>query len=101
MFGCSPQQISQASTVLRALATEWRELLAGSDGFLTGGRRGLDRREIAWGEMDSFVSLSRIGTWGKGGVKLTCWIGARQQRELLPLCRIGEGELDYEFFGAC
>jgi hypothetical protein len=43
---------------MRALATEWRELLAGSEGFLTGGRRGLDGREIVWGEMDTFVRFS-------------------------------------------
>lgn len=55
MFGCDSGQIARAAAVLRALATEWRELLAGSEGFLTGGRRGLDRREIVWGEMDTFV----------------------------------------------
>jgi hypothetical protein len=43
--------------VLRVIATEWRELLAGSEGYLTGGRRGLDAREVVWGEMDSFVSV--------------------------------------------
>ena len=39
----------------RALATEWRELTAGSEGFLTGGRRGLEGQKVVWGEMDSFV----------------------------------------------
>ena len=56
IFGCSNQQVSRASAVLRALATEWKDLLAGSEGFLSGGRRGLDTHSIAWGEMDSFVS---------------------------------------------
>ena len=46
--------------MLRALALEWRELLAGSEGFLTGGRRGLDGQRIAWGEMDSFVRPSLV-----------------------------------------
>ena len=41
------------------MATEWKQLLAGSDGFLTGGRRGLDGHSIAWGEMDTFVSSPR------------------------------------------
>lgn len=56
IFGCDNQQVSRAASVLRALSLEWRELLAGSEGFLTGGRRGLDGQKIAWGEMDSFVS---------------------------------------------
>lgn len=63
MFGCNEQQTSQAAAVLRAIATEWRELLAGSEGYLTGGRRGLDAREIAWGEMDSFVRACAKGTY--------------------------------------
>jgi len=55
-FGCSASQVQQAAGVLRTIATEWRELLAGSEGFLTDGRGGLDGRGVAWGEMDSFVS---------------------------------------------
>lgn len=43
--------------MLRALASEWRELLAGSDGFLTGERRGLEGQRVVWGEMDAFVSV--------------------------------------------
>jgi hypothetical protein len=70
-FGCNTQQISQAADVLRAIATEWKELLAGSEGFLTGGRRGLDGRQIAWGEMDSFVgSLSLMCP----NCELGCWL---------------------------
>ena len=56
IFGCSPAQVSDAGVVLRALATEWRELTAGSEGYLTGGRRGLEDHKVVWGEMDSFVS---------------------------------------------
>lgn len=55
IFGCTPQQIAEAGAVLRALATEWRGLVAGSEGFLTGGRRGLEGQQVVWGEMDSFV----------------------------------------------
>ena len=43
---------------MNALATEWRSLLAGSEGYLTGGGRGLGDRKVVWGEMDSFVSVS-------------------------------------------
>lgn len=70
-FGCNAQQTSQAAAVLRVVATEWKELLAGSEGFLTGGRRGLEGREIAWGEMDSFVSspftVCHMGQKGREG----------------------------------
>lgn len=56
IFGCNKEQITRADAVLKALSTEWKELLAGSDGFLSGGRGGLDNHRIAWGEMDTFVS---------------------------------------------
>ncbi len=37
---------------MRIVAKDWRELLAGSEGFLTGrGRVGLEAREVEWGEM--------------------------------------------------
>lgn len=60
IFGCPEAQIGRAATVLRALATEWRELTAGSEGFLTGGRRGLEGQKVVWGEMDSFVCLGSL-----------------------------------------
>lgn len=45
--------------------------MAGSEGFLTGGRRGLDGREVVWGEMDSFVStyysFFELGMWKGDG----------------------------------
>lgn len=55
MFGCTPSQVATASSVLGALATEWRQLVAGSQGYLTGGRRGLQDQQVVWGEQDSFV----------------------------------------------
>ncbi len=37
---------------MRIVAKDWRELLGGSEGFLTGkGRAGLESREVEWGEM--------------------------------------------------
>jgi hypothetical protein len=79
VFGCDRQQISQAAGVLRAIATEWRELLAGSEGYLTGGRRGLDAREVVWGEMDSFVSFFFLsGVWFVPGLAVwTVWDGGK------------------------
>lgn len=42
------------AAVVKVLALEWRDLVAGSEGFLTEeGRRGLWRRRVEWGEMVS------------------------------------------------
>lgn len=60
MFGCSPAQITQAGGILHALATEWRGLSAGSEGFLTGGRRGLEGQQVVWGEQDSFQHVNNV-----------------------------------------
>ncbi|KAK0636383.1 thioesterase-like superfamily-domain-containing protein [Bombardia bombarda] len=74
MFGCSTQQVSRAAAVLRALATEWRTLLAGSEGFLTGGRRGLDGQRIAWGEMDSFGHVNNVNYYRYAESARVNWI---------------------------
>lgn len=60
MFGCSPAQVTQAGGILHALATEWRRLSAGSEGFLTGGRRGLESQQVVWGEQDSFQHVNNV-----------------------------------------
>ncbi len=57
MFGCTPAQVGEAAGVLRVLATDWRQLVAGNDGFLSGSKQGLDRQRVVWGEMDAFVCL--------------------------------------------
>jgi hypothetical protein len=55
-FGLTPQQVQEAGSILKEITNDWRELLAGSEGFLTGTeRRGLFKHEIAWGEMVSAV----------------------------------------------
>ncbi|KAK3350453.1 thioesterase-like superfamily-domain-containing protein [Neurospora tetraspora] len=74
IFGCSPKQIQDASVILKALATEWRELLAGSEGFLTGGRRGLDGREVVWGEMDSFGHVNNVNYYRYAESARVNWI---------------------------
>lgn len=52
IFGLRPAQVDKAGNILRVLARDWRELLAGSDGFLVGrGRAGLERHKVVWGEM--------------------------------------------------
>ncbi|EFX00054.1 hypothetical protein CMQ_7056 [Grosmannia clavigera kw1407] len=60
IFGCTQSQIREAAGVLRVLATEWRQLTAGSEGFLTGPRRGLEGQKVAWGEMDSFGHVNNV-----------------------------------------
>lgn len=58
-FGMKPEQVARAGAVLDTVARDWRELVAGSEGFLTSeDRRGFYRHAIVWGEMDSMVSLS-------------------------------------------
>ncbi|PLB55269.1 hypothetical protein P170DRAFT_345488 [Aspergillus steynii IBT 23096] len=52
MFGLKPLQIQEAGNILEQIARDWRELIAGSEGYLTDAtRRGLFRQNVAWGEM--------------------------------------------------
>jgi hypothetical protein len=58
MFGMDATQTQKAAEICEVLGRDWRELLAGSEGFLTGEKRaGLLRHKVVWGEMDSMVSL--------------------------------------------
>jgi len=59
MFGCNQEQVQEAGRISQELASNWRGLVAGSEGFLTTeGRRGLFRRPVEWGEQDSMVGSS-------------------------------------------
>lgn len=52
MFGLKPAQIDEGGKILQQLARDWRELVAGSEGFLTDEkRRSLFRHNVVWGEM--------------------------------------------------
>ncbi|KAL7659391.1 hypothetical protein ACMYSQ_002327 [Aspergillus niger] len=52
MFGLKPPQIKEAGEILQQIARDWRELIAGSEGYLTDEtRRGLFQQSVAWGEM--------------------------------------------------
>ena len=58
MFGLKPDQTARAGAILQTVARDWRELVAGSEGFLTSeDRRGFHRHAVVWGEMDSMVGL--------------------------------------------
>ncbi|KAF2786472.1 hypothetical protein K505DRAFT_330339 [Melanomma pulvis-pyrius CBS 109.77] len=61
MFGLSAGQTNEACSILKELVVDWRELVAGSEGFLTGkNRRGLFRQEVVWGEMDSMGHVNNV-----------------------------------------
>lgn len=56
---------------MKIVARDWRELLAGSEGFLTGrGRAGIEGREVVWGEMVSGV----LRPWMMRGEEKDKWI---------------------------
>lgn len=55
-FGLKPEQTARAGAILETVARDWRELVVGSEGFLTSeDRRGFYRHAVVWGEMDSMV----------------------------------------------
>ncbi|KAJ4332470.1 hypothetical protein N0V95_009654 [Ascochyta clinopodiicola] len=61
MFGINDAQTSEAGSILQEVSSDWRELLAGSEGFLTGQEyRGLYRQEVVWGEMDSMGHVNNV-----------------------------------------
>lgn len=52
MFGLTPLQTEEAGHILRSISQDWRDLVAGAEGFLTeSGRAGLYSQNIAWGDM--------------------------------------------------
>ena len=56
----SDYQVDEAVDILRIVAKDWRDLLAGSEGFLTGkGRAGFEGREVVWGDMVSELVYHR------------------------------------------
>lgn len=56
-WGLTPPQTATAGAILSEIARDWRELVAGSEGWLTSPeRRGLHRWPVAWGDQDSMVS---------------------------------------------
>ncbi|EXJ88293.1 hypothetical protein A1O1_05223 [Capronia coronata CBS 617.96] len=60
-FGMSAPQVDEAGQILRTLGREWRELVAGSEGFLTDETRaGLHRHQIVWGEQDSMGHVNNV-----------------------------------------
>lgn len=58
MFGMDKEQTKEAAAICKILGEEWRDLVAGREGFLVERKRaGLLRQRVVWGEMDSMVCL--------------------------------------------
>ena len=56
--GMKDPEVKEAAVVLEDLALNWREYVAGSEGFLTcEKRRGLFRHSVVWGDMVSHIYL--------------------------------------------
>ena len=71
-LGLTPAQTALAGSILHEVARDWRELVAGSEGYLTSpSRRGLHRWPVAWGEQDSMVRLHRSASPRRERVTLT------------------------------
>src|ERR1700743_1104234 len=50
--GVSHQSAPQVAQILKTICNDWRDLVAGSEGFLTAeNRRGVSGRAIEWGDM--------------------------------------------------
>jgi hypothetical protein len=57
MFGIDGAQVQEAGAILQEISKDWRELVAGSEGYLTGKEwRGLYKQEVVWGEMVGILS---------------------------------------------
>ncbi|KAK5107416.1 hypothetical protein LTR62_001277 [Meristemomyces frigidus] len=60
-FGTDTEQTQRAGRILSEIALDWRALIAGSEGFLTGPeRRGLYRQAVVWGEQDSMGHVNNV-----------------------------------------
>ena len=51
LYGLEKEQVDEAANILKVVARDWRELVVGSEGFLT--RAGFEGRDVVWGEMVS------------------------------------------------
>lgn len=60
-FGMSPDLVDQAGNILKGIAKDWHNLVAGSEGFLTSKERaGLDRQAVVWGEQDIMGHVNNV-----------------------------------------
>jgi hypothetical protein len=58
MFGTNAEQTRFAGNILKEVGNDWKELVAGKEGYLINSKRaGLVGQKVVWGEMDTMVSL--------------------------------------------
>lgn len=69
-FGMPPPLVDEASKTLQQLGRDWRELVAGSEGFVTDPKRaGLHRHSLVWGDQDSMGHVNNVQyvRWAESG----------------------------------
>ncbi|USW59515.1 Putative HotDog domain superfamily protein [Septoria linicola] len=60
-WGLQPDQTQEAGQILKEISSDWRELVAGSEGFLTSKqRRSTFRQQVVWGEQDSMGHVNNV-----------------------------------------
>ncbi|GIZ37881.1 hypothetical protein CKM354_000131200 [Cercospora kikuchii] len=60
-WGLKPDQTQEAGKILQEIARDWRDLLAGREGFLTSKqRRSTFRQQVVWGEQDSMGHVNNV-----------------------------------------
>ncbi|RDL41114.1 Uncharacterized protein BP5553_01093 [Venustampulla echinocandica] len=61
IFGLNSEQTRVAGGVLRSLGEDWRDLVAGREGFLVDKKRaGMLRQQVVWGEQDSMSHVNNV-----------------------------------------
>lgn len=87
------QQTDEAGSILREIARDWRELLAGSEGFLTSKeRRGLYRQEVVWGEQDMMGHVNNV-TYNRYAESARILWAQRYARDIDPAHALEWGQL--------
>lgn len=61
MFGLQPAQVDEVASIMSLLTQHWRELIAGSEGFLVGGP---EDHAVAWGELVSGMDVAPLNGSG-------------------------------------
>lgn len=86
VFGLQPAQLDEAGDILRAIGGKWRELVAGSEGFLVGHRREGLEGEVVVGD----------GIKLRIRVPITYFQRPNQQRNIRSPFRVRSHKLDKE-----
>lgn len=70
MFGMRAPLIDEAGKVAAELGRDWREIVAGSEGYVTDSQRaGLHRHSLVWGDQDSMGHVNNVQyvRWAESG----------------------------------